>query len=129
MTPEAEQYLATARQHLADAKKIASFQISSVAAREDYLAGYHAAEACIAERTGKTAKTHSGLRSEFAQLTKDEPRIDRKFVKFLAQAYELKSLADYGTGSSKPISAEDARAAIETAENFVDCITKLLSSP
>jgi uncharacterized protein (UPF0332 family) len=126
MTPEARQYLAAARQHLSDACTIAAASIPHVAGREAYLAGYHAAEAFIHERTGKGAKTHAGLRSEFARLAKDDPRIDREFVAFLAKAYELKSIADYGVGPTTSITAVDAAAAIETADRFISCIAELI---
>jgi hypothetical protein len=45
---------------------------------------------------------------------------------FLAQAYELKSLADYGTGREAAISSTTADAAIQTAARFVDYIASLL---
>jgi hypothetical protein len=45
---------------------------------------------------------------------------------FLARAYELKSIADYGVGPTVgPITAVDAARAIETAERFIDTITEL----
>lgn len=128
MTPEVRDYLSTARQCLADAKKLIALPMSHIAAREAYLAGYHAAEAYIYSRTGKAAKTHSGLRAEFARLAKDEPRIARELVTFLAKAYELKSVADYGMNSAAKITNNDATAAIETAARFVDCIDRLVSS-
>ena len=47
MTPETRYYLDKARQCLADAKTIAAIPIPQVAAKEAYLAGYHAAAAFI----------------------------------------------------------------------------------
>jgi hypothetical protein len=38
-----------------------------IAALEAYLAVFHAAEANIFEHTGKVAKTHRGVRSEFTR--------------------------------------------------------------
>lgn len=128
MTPEVRDFLSTARQCLADAKRLLALPIPHIAAREAYLAGYHAAEAYIFHCTGKAAKTHSGLRAEFARLAKDEPRIDRNLVTFLAKAYELKSVADYGMNSAAKITKNDATAAIETAARFVDCIDPLVIS-
>jgi hypothetical protein len=59
-------------------------------------------------------------------LPKDDPRIERTMVEFLGRAYELKSLADYGTGVEANISVATATAAIETANRFVDCIAGVL---
>jgi len=52
-------------------------------AREAYFPAYHAAAAYLFERTGRTAKTHRGLRSEFARLARNESRIDRSIWRFL----------------------------------------------
>jgi uncharacterized protein (UPF0332 family) len=77
MTPEAKNYLDKASDDLADARKIAALPLPKVAARTAYYAMFHAAEAFIVERTGKIAKTHSGVRSEFARLLKDAPDAER----------------------------------------------------
>ena len=127
MTPEAAQFLEKSRDDLNDARKIASIGLAHVAARSAYYAAFHAAEALIIERTGKVAKTHSGVRTEFARLLKDTST-DRELMVFLAQAYELKSLADYGTGSEAAISSTTADAAIQTAARFVDYVATLLGS-
>jgi hypothetical protein len=94
LTSEAERALATARRHPTDAGAIATLGITYIAGREAYLAAYPAAEAFLHHRTGKIAKTHRGLRTEFARLARTEPRIDPAFVRFLANAYEIKSVAD-----------------------------------
>jgi hypothetical protein len=39
------------------------------------LAALHAAEALLYERTGTVAKTHPGLRAQFAHIARDESRI------------------------------------------------------
>jgi uncharacterized protein (UPF0332 family) len=127
--PETADYLGKARQCLDDAKQIAAVTpLYHIVAREAYLAVFHAAEAYLFERSGKPAKTHRGLRGEFGRLARNDPRIDREFLTFLVEAYEYKSTADYGVGStSRPITAEDARSALETAERFLDCIAGLMS--
>lgn len=43
------------------------------AGRAAYLAGFHAAQALIFEKTDKVVKTHKGVQSEFLKLTKDDP--------------------------------------------------------
>jgi uncharacterized protein (UPF0332 family) len=126
LTPEAEQALATARRHLTDAKSIAAFWITYIAGREAYLTAYHAAEAFLHSRTGRIARTHRGLRSEFARLARSEPRMEPEFVRFLATAYEIKSIADYGAAPEANISLADAQATIETASRLIDRIAGLI---
>lgn len=127
MTPEAARFLDKARQCLADAVLYQPL-VPRIAGREAYLAAFHAAEALLYERTGKIAKTHRGLRAQFARIARDEPRIDQPLSEFLGRAYELKSLADYGTGAEANISLATAEAAVETATRFVECIADLIGS-
>jgi hypothetical protein len=68
------------------------------AGRAAYLAGLHAAQAVIVERTGRIIKRHRGVRNELRRLLKDEPRFDFELNAFLARAYNLKAIADYETG-------------------------------
>jgi uncharacterized protein (UPF0332 family) len=104
VTPEAARFLDKARLSLADATLYQPI-VPRIAGREAYLAAYHAAEALIFERTGKIAKTHRGLRAQFALLARDVS-IDQAIWEILGQAYELKSLADYGTGTEAEISPQ-----------------------
>jgi uncharacterized protein (UPF0332 family) len=125
VTPEAARFLDKARQCLADAVLYPPL-VPRIAGREACPAAFHTAEALFHDRTGKVAKTHRGLRAQFARIAKDEPRIDQSVSEFLGRAYELKSLADYGTGTEAAISLATAKAAIETATRFVDCIASLI---
>ena len=79
------------------------------------------------ERTGKDAKSHKGVHTQFARLTRNEPRLGRELRQFLAQAYDIKSIADYGLGPDTDVSLDRAGAAINTAEEFVDRVAELLS--
>ncbi len=74
MTPEAEEHLDKAREPLIKARGLLDvMHYSDEAARAAYLAGFHAAQALISERTGRIAKSHSGVRSTFARLVKEDP--------------------------------------------------------
>lgn len=86
MKPETADYLAKARYCLARARTIAAAEVLDVAAREAYLAAYHAAEAYIFERIGKAAKTHHGMKSQCNRRARDEPRIGRELLAFLSGA-------------------------------------------
>jgi uncharacterized protein (UPF0332 family) len=68
------------------------------AGRSAYLAGFHAAQALISERTSRSVKTHRGVNAELHRLTKDDPRLDIELRAFLGRAYNLKAVADYETG-------------------------------
>ena len=98
------------------------------AGRAAYLAGYHAAEALISERTGKIAKTHEGVNSQFNLLTKGDARVDTELRRFLPQAYNLKAVADYEAGPGSVVPRDRAEAAIRTAVRFVDCVASIIEA-
>jgi uncharacterized protein (UPF0332 family) len=127
VTPEAARFLDKARECLRDAVLYQPL-VPRIAGREAYPAAFHAAEALLYERTGPLAKTHRGLRTQIARIARVESRIGQALTEFLARAYELKSLADYGTGTEASISVATANAAVETATRFVECIADLLGA-
>jgi len=129
LNQESASFLEMAHGHLADARAVAGLPLSHLAAREAYLAGYHAAEALVYARTGRVAKTHRGLRTRFADIVRTEPRVDQEFVRFLARAYELKSIADYGGAPGVQITAEEEAAAIDLADRLIACVESLLDLP
>jgi uncharacterized protein (UPF0332 family) len=126
VTPEAKDYLDKARENLDDARKIVAIHLTKVAARSAYYAAFHAAEALIIERTGKVAKTHSGVRTEFARLLKDTPGGERAMLTILAQGYKYKEIGDYGVGRGAVVTDEEANDAIKDAAGFLDRVTALL---
>lgn len=127
MKAETADYLAKARSALADAHKIAALPLPQIAAREAYVAVFHAAEAYIFEQTDKVAKSHRGVQTELARLTKAEPRMGRDLAAFLTAAYQFKQRSDYAIGySAAPMSSAEAATALAEAARFIDAITKLL---
>jgi uncharacterized protein (UPF0332 family) len=91
VTPETEEHLDKARKALRKARGLLDvMQYCDDAARAAYLAGFHAAQALISERTGRIAKSHSGVRGTFARLVKDDPPVDRGLVRFPGRAYRFK---------------------------------------
>jgi uncharacterized protein (UPF0332 family) len=76
------------------------------AGRTAYLAGFHAAQALISERTGRAVKTHRGVNRELHRLTRNDPRLDNELRAFLGRTYNLKAIADYETGPGSEVSPE-----------------------
>ena len=99
-----------------------------MAGREAYLAAFHAAEAYIFERSGRTAKTHRGVRTLFNELARDDPRVPHECAEFLSDGFDLKSAADYGSGPhTDAISEDDATEALEKADRMIRVITERLA--
>jgi uncharacterized protein (UPF0332 family) len=76
VSPEAALHLAKARQSLAKSHAMLAIEMSDEAGRTAYLAAFHAAQAIIFERTGRTPKTHRGVRTQFGALARAETSID-----------------------------------------------------
>lgn len=125
MSPEAESYLALANRNLEEADKILAVGLAPVAARSAYYAAFHAAEALVFEKTGRAAKTHSGLRTSFAALANGDD--DGWMRRFLGMAYNYKEIADYSLDLRDRITAAHAEQAIEQARRFIEAIVARLS--
>jgi uncharacterized protein (UPF0332 family) len=97
------------------------------AARAAYLAGFHAAQALILARTGRVTKSHSGLRNTFARLTRNDPAVDRRFTRFLAQGYAFKEIADYVVQPEAVVTVKEAQEMLDTAALMVNRIADVLA--
>ena len=128
MKDEAAEFLAKATEFLAKAAHALSGGWADEAGRAAYLAGLHAAQALVFERTDTVVKRHRGVQNALYRLTKDEPGFDPELRAFLGRAYNLKEIADYMTGPGAEISNERAEGAIATARRLIVAIGGLLGS-
>lgn len=125
MTPITRNYLDSATADCEEAAKILAIGLASAAARSAYYCVFHTAEALIFELSGKVAKTHSGVRAEFARLMPDEA--DRWMRTFLADAYRFKEIADYDFEGRKAITLAVAQATVQQARRFLSVVNARLS--
>jgi len=128
VSPESQEHLDKAREYLT--KSLTFLNVVGYpdeAGRAAYLAAFHAAQALISERTGRIARKHAGVRSQFNLLTKDDPRVDPQLRRFLSDGFNLKTVADYEVGPDAVISEQDAKAAIDKAARLIDCIAEILA--
>lgn len=127
MKEETRLHMEKAIKILETARKLVRDGYCNDAARDAYLATYHAAQAYIVDHAGKAAKTHNGAHSQFAQLAILEPRITTELQRFLPQAYSLKAVVDYEFGEGSDVPRDRAENAVATAGRFVDRIALLLA--
>ena len=102
--------------------------LNEAAGRTAYLAGFHAAQALISERTGRAVKSHAGVKTEFHRLARGDSRIDDEHRAFLGFAYSIKAIADYQAGPGSDVSAELAEEAVEMAKRFVERIADAIEN-
>jgi uncharacterized protein (UPF0332 family) len=126
VTPEIGELLDKARDCLARARIILAAGVGEDAGRDAYLAGFHAAQAVIRARSGRTAKTHRGVHRMLSQLARREPPL-ADLALFLSQAYNLKAVADYELGPGAGVPLDRASEAIDGVAQFIEQITTLLT--
>jgi uncharacterized protein (UPF0332 family) len=120
----AADHIALARRNLSFARYALAGGYADKACRAAYLAGSHPALAFIFARSGKSPKTHSGTRSEFVRMARDEPQLTHEQIAFLGWTYELKTSADFG--QDLPVPLAEAERAIAEASRMVDGIAAIL---
>ena len=127
MTPETAQFFDKAQKLLQEAQAMLGIGLNDAAGRTAYLAGVHAAQAFISEKTHRTVKTHKGVHAEFLRLTKNDQNLPSEVRVFLSHAYNLKAIADYETGPGAEVTADQATQAVLQAKRFVAHLTALLA--
>jgi uncharacterized protein (UPF0332 family) len=98
------------------------FLVSPISGECRHASTFRSAAACIVDRTGKAAKTHHGVRTDFNRLAKDEERIADESRRVLTQAWNLKAVADDDMGPDSIVPNEHAAAAVAGSARFVVCI-------
>jgi uncharacterized protein (UPF0332 family) len=121
---EAESQIAKARENIGFARYALAGDYPDEAGRAAYMAAFHAAMALIVFRTARSPKTHSGTRSEFARLAREDHRISREQISLLGWSYELKNVADYGQESA--VTKADAERAINEASRLVETVATII---
>lgn len=126
MKPETAAFLHKAREFLDKAQGMLAGHWPDEAGRAAYLAGLHAAQAFLFERSGEITKSHKQVRAEFGRLIKNDARFDAELRAFLGRTYDLKAIADYETGPDSQVSAERAGTAVQAARRFVGSVASLI---
>lgn len=124
MTPVALDLMRKARQSLANGEIILKAGVAVVAARDAYMAVFHAAQALIHEREGKVPKTHSGVQQRFARLAMAEPALGEDLGRLLSRAYDYKDISDYRT--DRDVSIDECADILARARQFLDKVEPTL---
>lgn len=90
-----------------------------------YYAAFYAARAAIERSGGDVPKTHSGVRSRFAELARSAPEIGADAGRALSRLEARRTQADYD--QELDVSDEDAEQAIALAETVVAAVERDLS--
>jgi uncharacterized protein (UPF0332 family) len=124
MSPRSEEFMATARERLEDARKILDVAHPAVVVSAAYYAMLYAARAALSERD-EYAKTHSGTWTLFSERFVATGAFDRALYKFAARAQEARQEGDY---EAKPLSPDLARELLDAAERFIAAVEQMLAA-
>lgn len=125
MKPQTERALTRAKLALAKAQKLLELEMFDIAGRQAYIASLTAARAFIYERTGKSSKTHKGVKSVMHRMVREGIPIERALLVALEYGFELKNIADYG--EAERVSVQEAGKGLQLAKEFVVRIEQLIS--
>ena len=109
---------------LAEADIMLEVGLLEAGGRNAYLAGCYAARALIFEDYNKVTTRHQRLWGDVTGALRERGLSDPALTAFLPNAYSLKRVADYETGSSE-ITRERAEKAVADAENYVKQLQKI----
>jgi len=123
---EAELLLKKAQRKLNTAKKLLELGEHEDTVSRAYYCIFHAAKAILATQKS-FPKTHEGTIREFGQKIIKEKGLPRELGTIFSHARSLRETADYTI--TPTIEPEDARWAVEAAENFLKQITQHLKKP
>lgn len=82
MSPETGYFLDKARKLIGEADAMLTISLHDAAGRAAYLAGFHAAQALISEKTGRSVKTHIGCPFRITQIDQRRSRLHARFTEF-----------------------------------------------
>lgn len=116
MNDETRKLLEKAARAIAAAEGLLQISQPDFAAGRAYYAMFYAAEALLAEH-GLQFSKHAGVHGAFGEHFAKPGVLDAKYHRWLLDAFDQRIAGDYGVETS--ISADDARATIERAREFV----------
>lgn len=116
MIPEQEQLLAKARESLLSARILSEAAICSVAVSRAYYAMFYVAEAFLVGENLNFSK-HSAVISKFGEVFASTGRILAEFHRYLIQAQQSRTRADYD--ASVQVTIVEATTQIDRAEAFI----------
>ena len=118
MKPQGAAFLEKAQALLREAETMLKVDLNDAAWRTAYLAGF-LRDTCahVQDALGRAQRVRAPC---------EDARVDRELRGFLGYAHQLKVIADYESGPGSKVSASAARAALEAARRFVECVTSLI---
>ena len=123
MSPRSEEFMATARARLAEARDVLAQGHLAGAASAAYYAMLYAARAALSERD-LYAKTHAGVWSSFSETFVATGDFGEDLARRARRAKRVRELGDY---EAKPPPRDRAEQLVATANEFVEAVERMLA--
>jgi uncharacterized protein (UPF0332 family) len=123
VTDHTSKLLAKAARFISSAQRsVAESDFESGASRA-YYAMFYVAEALLSEE-GLHYRRHGGVHGAFGERFAKTGRLDRKYHRWLLEAFEQRITADYGVDAV--LTADDVAALIDHADEFLRAARRCL---
>ncbi|MDQ3895465.1 MAG: HEPN domain-containing protein [Actinomycetota bacterium] len=122
MSPRSEELMRAALEQLEAARTTLAAGLGAPAVSDAYYSMLYAARAALSEED-RNARTHRGTWSLFRELFVEGGSLDASLASDAERVRELREAADYDAAT---VSRDEAAAAVEQAERFIDVVRSLL---
>jgi len=127
MKPESADFFDKARKLLIEADIMIEVGLFEAAGRNAYLAGGHAARGLLFEDSNEITSRHQRLWGDLTHALHKRGVDDPALTGFLPNAYSLKRVADYETGTSE-ITKERAEMVVASTDEFVSRLREFIQA-
>jgi uncharacterized protein (UPF0332 family) len=117
-------HLERANDCIKDAELLLAAHRTSASVGRSYYAMFHAATSALLDKDIKR-HSHQGLISAFGQFLVKEGKVEPKFHKYIAEAFDLRQESDYQPVAE--VTEFQAGKVLERAKEFVETCRKLCS--
>ena len=125
MNEHVEAHFRNAHERLKDAEGMFSLGRYAGTVNRTYYAMFEAASAMLAS-LDREFQSHQGAISKFGELLVKGGKVESRFGRSLARAFELREDADYALDASAAIAPDTAEAELRKAREFVNMAEQFL---
>ncbi len=122
MSPRSEELMRAALEQLEAARTTLAAGLGAPAVSDAYYSMLYTARAALSEED-RNARTHRGTWSLFRELFVEGGSLDASLASDAERVRELREAADYDAAT---VSRDEAAAAVEQAERFIEVVRSLL---
>lgn len=126
MSPELQALIAKAKESLVASKLLAANRLYDFAGSRAYYTMFYIAEAFLWQQ-GLSFSSHAAVISAFGREVAKSGIVPVQFHRYMLDAQNKRTQADYNTDSAAKLTAEDTRLLIQQSEQFIQLAEETLT--